>query len=402
MASQPENRKGANRDSAEIPRRKPIESSFPLNDRLATTIIDLIDTLVVVLDREGCIVFFNRACERATGYSLEEIRGQPIWMLLIPNEVETARTIFRELCAGSFPDQHQSFLISKDRSRRWITWSNGAISADDGTIEYVIWTGIDHTGLLEAEKKTHLHREQLAHVLRLTTVDAIAGGLFHEISQPLAAISSYVSACRTLLARHPADQESELLKSILVKAETQTDRTVQIVRGLRRLMQKRAPECSTFNINSAIQTVVSLLASHAKDSGVFVDFELSENIPEVEGDPIQLEQVILNLMNNAIEAMASSEDPYRRLTVKSSHHKTDGIKVSVADTGPGIPLGRLPHVFDPYYTTKARGSGLGLSLSRSIVEAHGGRISARANPDRGVTFCLMLPTSMSTGKSSAS
>lgn len=364
----------------------PIEGS-----PLVSAIIDVIDALVVVLDTEGRIVSFNRACESATGYSFVEVRHQPVWNLLVPEEVNSFKAVFHQLRSGSYPNQHQNYWVAKDGGRRWIAWWNTALLGPDGKVEYVIGTGIDETSNRALQHECDQCREQLAHALRIGSLEAIASGFFHEIGQPLWAVSNYLAASRNMLQAGIAAEEPERVSGVLEEAQEQADRTIRIVNGLKRLVRSRSPERTMFHLNQAVQNVVSLLASYARDSHITVVVELGDEVPQVEGDPIQFEQVILNLMCNAIEAMSDGDHAERQLTVRTMLGQDGQVDVTVADTGPGMTDQIAQRVFDPYFTTKTGGFGLGLSMSKAIIEAHGGRLKLEEYESKGTTFRVTMP-----------
>jgi two-component system sensor kinase FixL len=369
----------------------PRESSPFQDPRIAAAIVDIVDTLIVVQDAKGRVVAFNRACERASGYSFTEVRDQPMSKLLLAEEVDSVAAVFHQICAGSHPNQHQNYWIAKDGSRRWIAWWNTALIGPNGKVEYVISTGVDETPKQAVQQECERYREQLAHALRIGSIETIASGFFHEISQPLAAVSNYLAVCRTMLQTGIAAKEPERVSGILEKAEEQADRTNRIINGLKRLVRKRSPERTAFLVNQAVQNVVTLLAKYASDAHVKVVVELGDEIPQVEGDPIQFEQVILNLMRNAIEAMSDGTHAGGQLTIATLLRQDGQIDVAVADNGPGMPAQIAHRIFEPYFSTKSGGFGLGLSISKAIIEAHGGRLLLEKNEPEGTTFRVTMP-----------
>jgi two-component system sensor kinase FixL len=239
------------------------------------------------------------------------------------------------------------------------------------------------------EQDASKHREQLAHVTRLGTMGEMATGLAHEINQPLAGISTYASACLILLRSADAFPESGKLIDILGKIDVQSRRAGDIIHGLRKLVRKRESVNVPFSMNQAVASALALTESEARSRSIILRCELATDLPDLEGDEIQAEQVILNLVRNAMEAMSESEQHRREILVRTSLHDGHSVVVDVCDTGPGLDAADVEHVFDAFVSTKE--AGLGLSISRTIAEAHGGKLWAEPNPDQGVTFRCRFP-----------
>jgi C4-dicarboxylate-specific signal transduction histidine kinase len=234
------------------------------------------------------------------------------------------------------------------------------------------------------------HQAELAHVTRLSTVGEMVVELTHELNQPLGAISSYAQACRRLLSFDSPEDREELLASLLRVGE-QADRAAEIVRRLRRFIAKAKPMQASVNTNAMIRDVSELINIDARMAQVEVQFDLTEPIPPVVADRIQIEQVVVNLMRNAFEAMRQCPVELRRLILRTAQEGQDAIRVDVCDNGPGIPAAEVDRVFDRFYTTKPDGMGMGLPISRSIIANHGGRLWFTPNSDQGCTFHFTLP-----------
>lgn len=239
-----------------------------------------------------------------------------------------------------------------------------------------------------AEDMVQQHQAELAHVGRLSMVGEMAAELAHELNQPLGAILSYAQACRRLLSDTSCD--SEELQSSLQHVGEQADRAAEIIRRLRRFVTKTKPQHVTLDLNVLIRDIVELMKIDAKAAKAVVCFQLHHPLPPVVGDRIQIEQVVVNLMRNAFEAMNGCPPDSRQLTICTTV-ESGCVHVAVHDNGTGIPPDVLPHVFDRFFTTKADGMGMGLPISRSIVANHGGTMWVVPNPHRGCTFCFTLP-----------
>ena len=252
-------------------------------------------------------------------------------------------------------------------------------------------TGNDVTAAVRADQAEAALRQvqaELAHVTRVTTLGELAASIAHEVNQPIAAVVTNAEAALRFLGRHPPDLEEvrEGLHSIIKDA----NRAGDVIGRIRELMKKAPPRKDRMDINEAIHEVIELTRGEAVKSGASVQTALGEGLPLIEGDRVQLQQVALNVIINAVQAMSDAEGP-RELTITTAQAEPNGVLVAVKDTGPGLAPASLEQLFAPFYTTKPGGLGMGLSISRSIVEAHGGRLWATANPPRGAVFQFTLP-----------
>jgi C4-dicarboxylate-specific signal transduction histidine kinase len=241
-----------------------------------------------------------------------------------------------------------------------------------------------------AEELVQQHQAELAHVTRLSTVGEMVVELTHELNQPLSAISSYAQACKRLLASDNPDDREGLLLSLSQVGE-QADRAAEIIRRLRRFITKAKPLQTVVDLNALIRDVVALTAIDARMAQAEVRLDFTEPLPSVRGDRIQLEQVMVNLMHNAFEAMRDSPSPAHRLIIRTSCDGGQHVKVDLHDTGVGISPDAVGCIFDRFFTTKPNGMGMGLPISQSIVEKHGGELWATPNSECGSTFYFTLP-----------
>jgi len=249
----------------------------------------------------------------------------------------------------------------------------------------------DITERRRLEEQAKQHQAELAHVSRLSTVAAMASGLAHELNQPLCAISTHASACINGLRSGPFKRED--VAEDLQMITRQSQRAGKVIQQIRRFLKKRPPELTPVDMNGLVQTCLDLTSRQFDENGMSVISELSDELPTVLGDPIQLEQVILNLVQNAIDAMIDVPSAQRQLTVRTKMQSHSVLEVIVRDSGTGICEDIFEKMFDPFSTTKDEGLGVGLSISRSIIESHRGRILAASNEGQGSTFVVELPVS---------
>jgi PAS domain S-box-containing protein len=260
---------------------------------------------------------------------------------------------------------------------------------EGGQVTGVNGVAINITERKRAEEKLHKAQAELAHVTRVTTMGELAASIAHEVNQPLAAIVANGSAClRWLMGDSPnLDEARETARRIIHDGK----RASEVISRIRALVRKIDSEKAQLDINHAIQEAINLIQHQAIQKGVTLRTELAGELPPVLGDRVQLEQVILNLVMNGIEAMSSVADRPRELLVYSRRHGSDQVLVAVQDSGIGIERQNCEKIFDPFYTTKSQGMGMGLAISRSIIENHGGRLWAVPNDGPGMTFEFALP-----------
>jgi C4-dicarboxylate-specific signal transduction histidine kinase len=232
-------------------------------------------------------------------------------------------------------------------------------------------------------------RAELAHVNRVATMGQLTASIAHEVNQPIAATVSNAQAGLRWLNRQPPDLD-EVREALACIAED-GKRAGEVIAGIRDFMKKAPPRKDRVELNGAIREVIELTRSEAVKNDVWVQTELADGLPLIQGDRVQLQQVMLNLIVNAVEATSGVGDGSRELLISTKKAETGGVRVAVRDTGPGLTPAALEHLFEPFYTTKPSGLGLGLSICRSIVEAHGGRLWTSANVPRGAVFQFTLP-----------
>lgn len=248
------------------------------------------------------------------------------------------------------------------------------------------WLGLK---LAAAEASAHEARERLLRIARITTLNQLTTSIAHEMSQPLAALSANASACRRWLAQRPPNIEKA--RDALGRMVDNVDRSRAILERVRRLARGETVQKNSFDFNEAILEIVALSRNEIRRGGIILDMALEEGGPRALADKVQIQQVIGNLILNAIEAMAENASVERRLTISFSYPGPGALVCAISDTGPGLSPSAREHLFDAFWTTKKEGFGLGLTICRAIVEANGGRIWALANPGGGSLFQFELP-----------
>jgi PAS domain S-box-containing protein len=253
---------------------------------------------------------------------------------------------------------------------------------------YVNFYGVDITEQKKAEDDARRHLSELTHVSRLGTIGQMATELAHELNQPLCATLTHLEGCLGMLKSGSSDTDRIVEK--LETAAKQTDRAGTIVSRVKGFAMKGRGKRSTVFVNDVVREAMGFMEREMRQNHITVESDLGEDIPPVFADPIQIEQVVLNLIQNAAEAMEDTPKEQRRLTV-STRMLAGSVEVAVKDAGKGIDTDQEENIFKSFVTTKSGGLGVGLSISQSIVSSHGGRIYFRENPDYGITFCFTLP-----------
>lgn len=486
-------------------------------------LLDVLGALVVVLDVDGRVVRFNRACEELTGYREAEVVGKPVWDVLIAEgESEAVRAVFDDLHESVQPNSNTNDWITKNGERRRIAWSNTVSVGDNGSVEYVIGTGIDITDRLAVESALRRNRtllqsmiatspdaiitidqeariesfnvaaekmfgytagevigknvhilmpepyrsehdgylnryettgekriigigrevvglrkdgttfpielavgevgqgdqrrftgfirditkrreaeEQLraslqriqeiqaefTHVSRLSAMGEMAATLAHELNQPLTAVMNYVQAGRRVMKADRPDTQ-ERIEDVLSKASAQAHRAGEIIRRLRSFVARGETEKMPDDINEVVADACDLALVGARTEGVDFTMQFDDALRPVMVDRVQIQQVVVNLLRNSIDALEGRPDAAIQVTTRQDG---DAVRVAVADNGPGLDKEIASKLFQSFNTSKPDGMGIGLSVSRSIVEDHGGRIDATPCPDGGVEFWFTLP-----------
>lgn len=353
------------------------------------SILETIPDAMIVIDAKGRIQSFSTAAERLFGWSAAEVIGKNVSMLM-PSPYREGHDgyIERYLRTGERRIIGVGRVVvgeRKDGSTFPMELAVGEMKSNDK----LFFTGFirDLTERQKTEARLQELQAELVHISRLTAMGEMASTLAHELNQPLSAISNYLKGARRVLAG-PADCSQTLVAEALDKASEQSLRAGQIISRLRNFVARGESERKVESLSKLLEEASALALVGAKDQGVKVRFDLDTGHDLVLADKIQVQQVVLNLIRNAIEAM--SETKSRQLVISSVPDGDRMVRVSVSDTGTGLSPEILPQLFQPFVTTKKHGMGVGLSISKTIVEAHGGQLWAEPNPGGGTVFHLTL------------
>jgi PAS domain S-box-containing protein len=374
----------------DITRRKDAEEALRREKDFSSRILAVANVLIVVLDREGKILLFNRKCEEVTGWRESEVLGRRLWDFLLPERViAPIRESFSRLDEKDiFPFYENPWLL-RDGGERNIRWNNTVTRNERGEVVWVIGTGTDIT-------EQRLLEEQLRHIQKMDAVGTLAGGLAHDFNNIIQAIMGYTA----LLKARIGDAEAEEVDAIERAGLRASELTTQLLGFARGGKYEVRP----VDLNQVVEKVVSMIR-HTFDRSIEIRTDLADGLPAVEGDAGQLEQTVLNLCINARDAMPRGGI----LTLATHQGRISGeeggapeetpsgeyVLLSLSDTGIGIPPENIPRIFEPFFTTKeaGKGSGMGLAMAYGIVKNHGGYLDVRSALGKGSTFRMLLPAS---------
>ncbi len=346
---------------------------------------------IVMIDERGRVLLFGAAAERMFGWEAREVLGRNVSMLM-PEPFRSGHDgyLHHYLETGSpriIGIGREVVALRKDGTQFPVELSVGEI-ASFGEGRRFVGLIRDVTAKVRAEAEAREHRERLAHVTRLSTLGEMAAGIAHEINQPLTAIASYAQALARQMRSDPGGHPER--RDTVERIAEQALRAGEILRRLRDFARKGEDKRVPCDLGEAIRDALRLAEVAAQRHEARVEVQVPERLPRVVADSIQLQQVILNLVRNALEAMDAVPRSRRRLLVAAAR-QGDRVEVSVTDSGPGVEERAQPQLFHPFFTTKRQGMGMGLSISHSIVTAHGGALSWAPNPEGGATFRFTLP-----------
>jgi len=355
------------------------------------SILNTVPDAMIVIDEAGVMQFFSSAAERLFGYSTAEAVGKNV-KILMPSPYRQNHDAYLERYRAT--GERRIIGIGriivgerKDGSTFPMELSVGEMQSGDQRY----FTGFvrDLSERQQTEARLQELHSELLHMSRFSAMGEMASALAHELNQPLSAIANYIKGSQRLIERHPA-QEVPRVREALQKAAEQALRAGEIIRRLRDFVSRGDTEMKEESLTKLIEEASALALVGAKQHGVRVRFELDAHADRIYADKIQIQQVMVNLLRNAVEAMSEAGSPRRELTLRSRPIGEEMVETSVADTGPGISTQIATQLFQPFVTTKRQGMGVGLSISRTIIEAHGGELWVEPNPGGGSIFCFTL------------
>jgi two-component system sensor kinase FixL len=368
--------------SIDVTERRQMQERFRLS-------VDASPNGVVLANAAGKILLTNRRADEMLGYAPEELLGQPVENL-VPlryrdDHVNNRSGFHRTPKSRAMGGGRELHALRKDGSEFPVEIGISPVESPEGTL--VLSVIADITARRQAEEEARRHRDELAHVTRVTTLSELSGSLAHELNQPLAIILANAQAAQRLMAQSPPDLVE--VKDILSDIVEEDRRAGEVIQRLRALLKRGEIKMLPVSFNEIATEVLHLTHADLIGRGVTVSRNLAQKLPLVAGDRVQLQQVLLNLVLNAADAMAANPAGCRQIDVSTSV-EGNAARLSVRDGGCGLPED-VEQLFEPFFTTKQHGLGMGLAICRSIVSAHGGRLRAEPHPERGAVFNLEIP-----------
>ncbi len=344
---------------------------------------------IIAIDHEGNVVEFNPAAQRLFGYTAEEIIGRNVSELMPePDRSRHSGYIQRYLETGN----QKIIGIGREVTGRRADGTAFPLHLSVGDAKGGRFIGIirDLSAEKAAEEEGQKLKDRLAEVDRFSLMGEMAAGLAHEINQPLSAIATYAQAGERLMAQDEVDMKA--LEETWPKISDQALRAGQIIQSLRGLVGKREAREDRLDINEVVRNVLNLIEADARAEGITVTTEYAAEIPPIRGDAVQLQQVLLNLTRNAVDAMRGGLHQEKGIRIRTETlDDSHAVRVAVVDHGHGVSQQLADSIFHPFVTTKAEGLGVGLAVSRTIIQAHGGDLYYKPNPEGGSVFEFSLP-----------
>ncbi len=376
-----------------------VEEALKAEGRFSSALLDTVGALVVVFDLQGRIVRFNRACEKATDYTLAEVMGRVFWeFLLVPEETKSVKEVFQKIGAGEFPNTFENFWVGKNGQRRLILWHNTVLANDAGRVQYIIGTGMDITETRSAAKEREELEARMRQAQKLESLGILAGGIAHDFNNMLAAILGNADLALLDIPK------SSPLRPMLEDIDTTAHRAGELCKQMLAYSGKGRFVVKSLDLSEAVQEIGRMLeASISKKAEL--RFHLDGGLPPIEADASQIRQVIMNLIINASEAIGDKGglisvstslvecDSFYLLQAQLHEDLREGdyVCLEVFDTGCGMDRATIDRIFDPFFTTKFTGRGLGLAAVIGIVRGHKGAIKAYSEPGTGTTFKVLFP-----------
>jgi two-component system sensor kinase FixL len=349
-------------------------------EELVRQVVEGAPNAMIVVNSKGIISLVNLQTEAVFGYTRAELIDQPVEML-IPGGIDAAPQS-RAMGAGrSFSGRR------KDGSDVSVEIGVNSIQTPEG--RFTLASIIDITERRIAEREQVRSRNELAHLARVAMLGELSGSLAHELNQPLTAILSNAQAAQEFLLQEPVDLDE--VRAILADIVEEDRRAREVIRRLRLLFRKGELQFESLDLNEIVAEVLKLMNSDLVNHGVTVRTELAPRLPRFSGDRVQLQQVVINLIVNASDAMNGNRSADRNLRISTGVDENQRVRLSVADSGCGIPPAQLQQIFEPFHTTKASGMGLGLAVCRTIMSAHAGEIWVDPNHHHGACFHVAFP-----------
>lgn len=376
----------------DVTERKRNESALANSEHRFRAIFNSAFQLIGVLHPDGVLLDANQTALDFVGLDKEEVVGVPFWDIYCWNysgDVQSRLKAAIAKASQGIPVSYEDRLLGKNGAIRTIGVTLKPVMNQQGEVAFIIPEGRDISDQIQAEQERQRHQEQLAHVMRLSTMGEMASGMAHELNQPLTALISYCGTALDMTEKIPSLPEGYI--DILRRATAQAHRAGDVIRHLREFIGKSNNARTRVVLDDLVQGVLDFISSELRDSGIKLTSLPGPDTREVLVDKIQIEQVIINLIRNSIEAIRQAGMTDGRIEIETRLQSGNAVELSITDNGPGVDPAIADLLFEPYQTSKPSGMGMGLSISRSIIEAHYGSLRSDADMTGGARFSISLP-----------
>jgi PAS domain S-box-containing protein len=377
----------------DVTERKRAETELAISEQRFRTIFNSSFQLIGILDPDGILIDANQAALELFQLRKEDVTGSNFWDIYcwsystdVQNRLKAAISKAREGISVRYEDE----LLTRDDIIRTVDFTLKPVMDQQGKTIFLMPEGRDITDLKEAEKATRRHHQEMAHVIRLSTAGEMASGMAHELNQPLTALLSYCGTAASAVDSMSSPPQE--LAEILERATEQAHRAGEIIRHLRDFVGKGNDQKEALELDQVIRDVIVFIKHEVQESGVTISFHPGSRNTRAIIDKIQIEQVLINLIRNSLEAIGNAKTSAGQIVLSSRTLPNSHVVVTVTDNGPGISPERVDTIFDPFQTNKKTGMGIGLSLSRTIIETHGGKLWVDRDYHDGALFGFDLPT----------
>jgi len=375
----------------EIQRRRQAERDLRTEHDKAQYCIDNVSAIIVGLDKYGNINLINRLACTLLERTEKDMMGENWFNIAFTPDIrhETFATFRRAMTDPlNTMDYYENTILSRSGRQYLVAWKNSILRDAKGEFVGTLSVGEDITERRKAEELFRARQAEVAHFARIASVGEMATALTHELSQPLTVINIYAGSCLQLLN---SGEDHSQLREALEQIAQQGQRAASIIQNLRQYLSKGKSERKIIDINNLVRQTGEIALIDAKNANIKIHYDLSNKLPPIKVDPVQIEQVIVNLLYNSLQALLRTPENNRHVWVQTKMGN-DAVEVVVSDNGQGIAAADMEKIFEPFYSKKPDGMGLGLAISRSIIDAHEGNLKACNVPQGGATFSFTLPT----------